>query len=73
MKKCFSYQQFTLQIELTPLYIVKTITLFKNSQKVETITDAFIITQEKVDKLKKMLSFFDDKTKNEIKQILEEF
>ena len=72
MVKKFSYKEYTLKIKTTDLYVLKTITLLKNNEEVDKITDAFIISFESIEKLKKMLSFFDEKTKKDIKEFLDE-
>jgi len=72
MVKKFSYKEYTLKIKTTDLYVLETITLLKNNEEVDKITDAFIISFESIEKLKKMLSFFDEKTKKDIKEFLDE-
>ena len=72
MIKKFSFKEYTLKIETTNLYVLKTITLLKNNEEVDKITDAFIVSFENIEKLKKMLSFFDEKTQKKIKNFLEE-
>ncbi len=72
MIKKFVYQQYILIIETNHLYVLKTITLLKNKNKLEEITDAFIVSEENIEKLDRMLKFFDDKTKKEIMNFLKE-
>ena len=72
MIKKFSYKGYTLKIETTNLYVLKTITLLKSNKEVGKITDAFIVSFENIEKLKKMLSSFDEKTQREIKEFLSE-
>jgi len=72
MIKKFSYKEYTLKIETTNLFVLKTITLLKNNKEVDKITDAFIISFDRIEKLKKMLSFFDKNTQKEIKEFLDE-
>jgi len=72
MIKKFSYKEYTLEIETTNLYVLKTITLLKNNEEVDKITDAFIVSFDSIEKLKKMLSFFDKNTQKEIKEFLDE-
>ena len=68
----FNYKEFTLIIETNHLYVLKTITLLKNGKELEKITDAFIISEENIKKINKMLKFFDDKTKKEIINFIKE-
>ena len=72
MVKKISYREYTLKIETTNLYVLKTITLLKNNEEVDKITDAFIVSFDSIEKLKKMLSFFDKNTQKEIKEFLDE-
>ena len=72
MIKKFSYKRYTLKIETTNLYVLKTITLLKNNKELDKITDAFIVSFESIEKVKKMLSFFDENTQKEIKKFLDE-
>jgi len=72
MIKKFSYKGYTFKIETTNLYVLKTITLLKNNKELDKITDAFIVSFESIEKLKKMLSFFDENTQKEIKKFLDE-
>jgi len=72
MIKKFSYKEYTLKIETTNLYILKTITLLKNNEEIDKITDVFIVSFDRIEKLKKMLSFFDKNTQREIKNFLDE-
>jgi len=72
MVKKFLCGEYTLKIETTNLYVLKTITLLKSNKEVGKITDAFIVSFENIEKLKKMLSSFDEKTQREIKEFLSE-
>jgi len=72
MIKKFSYKEYTFKIETTDLFVLQTITLLKNNKELDKITDAFIVSFESMRKLKKMLSFFDEKTQKEIKKFLDE-
>ena len=72
MIKKFSYKEYTFKIETTDLFVLQTITLLKNNKELDKITDAFIVSFESIEKLKKMLSFFDEKTQKEIKKFLDE-
>jgi len=72
MVKKFLCGGYTLKIETTNLYVLKTITLLKSNKEVGKITDAFIMSVESIEKLKKMLLFFDTKTQIGIKKFLSE-
>ena len=68
----FIYLQYTLIIKTNHLYVLQTITLLKNKKELSKITDAFIVNEEKYNKLNNMLKFFNKKTKKEIMDFLEE-
>ena len=72
MIKKFIYQQYTLIIETNNLYVLKTITLLENEKELETITDAFIVSEENIEKLDRILKIFDKKTRREIINFLHE-
>jgi N-acetylglutamate synthase-like GNAT family acetyltransferase len=73
MIRKFSYKDYTLIIELTPMYIIQKICLYKNDKLEECINDFFIISEENVLKFKKILKNFDFKTQERIKKLIKKF
>jgi N-acetylglutamate synthase-like GNAT family acetyltransferase len=73
MKKKFFCKDYTLIIELTSMYIIKKICLYKNNTLEECIDDFFIISEKNILKYKKILNKFDQKTQEEIKKFIKEF